>query len=396
MTTTAISVLGSTGSIGCNTLDVIRHFSAEREFEIVALTGRDNVELLARQASEFNAQIAVTAEPKAYSELKSLLSGTDIEAACGEPALVEAASRPADWVMAGIVGIAGLSPTLAAAATGATIALANKECLVCAGELFLSECEKAGSELLPVDSEHNAIFQTFEERNREGVERIILTASGGPFRTWSLEQMADVTPRTAAAHPNWEMGIRISIDSAAMFNKALEMIEARHLFKVSPSEIEVVVHPQSIIHSMVGYRDGSVLAQLGQPDMRTAIGYALAWPKRGHLPVKRLDFAKLSRLDFEAPDETRFPAIRLAREAMETGGYAGTVLNGAKEAALDAFIADDIGFLEMAEGVEAALQRFDFSSTPASIEDIFEADGVARAYLQEALGVTPSRQVGTG
>lgn len=396
MTTTAISVLGSTGSIGCNTLDVIRHFSAEREFEIVALTGRDNVELLARQASEFNAQIAVTAEPKAYNELKSLLSGTDIEAACGETALVEAASRPADWVMAGIVGIAGLSPTLAAAATGATIALANKECLVCAGELFLSECEKAGSELLPVDSEHNAIFQTFEERNREGVERIILTASGGPFRTWSLEQMADVTPRTAAAHPNWEMGIRISIDSAAMFNKALEMIEARHLFKVSPSEIEVVVHPQSIIHSMVGYRDGSVLAQLGQPDMRTAIGYALAWPKRGHLPVKRLDFAKLSRLDFEAPDETRFPAIRLAREAMETGGYAGTVLNGAKEAALDAFIADDIGFLEMAEGVEAALQRFDFSSTPSSIEDIFEADGVARAYLQEALGVTPSRQVGTG
>ena len=392
--TTRISVLGSTGSIGCNTLDVIRHFSRERDFEIVALTGRDNTELLAKQAIEFQAEIAVTANREAYRDLKQHLAGTGIEAACGETALVEAAARPADWVMAGIVGIAGLAPTLSAIQAGATIALANKECLVCAGDLFLAECEKAGCELLPVDSEHNAVFQSFEERNREGIERIILTASGGPFRTWSLEQMMDVSPETAAAHPNWEMGVRISIDSAAMFNKALEMIEARHLFQVSPDQIEVVVHPQSVIHSMVGYRDGSVLAQLGAPDMRTAIGYALAWPKRGHVPVERLDFTKLSRLDFEPPDETRFPAMRLAREAMEIGGYAGTVLNGAKEAALDAFLDGRIGFLEMAQSVEAVLQRFDFSSTPSSIEQIFEADRTARTYLSETLQSGQSRKIG--
>ncbi len=385
MPVTSISVLGSTGSIGTNTLDVIRHFQAEREFEVVALTGMNNTELLARQAIEFNAQIAVTANESHYSALKSALAGTGIEAAAGQNALVEAATRHADWVMAGIVGIAGLEPTRAAIRNGSTIALANKECLVCAGELFLAECRRSGTELLPVDSEHNAIFQVFEERNRSGIERIILTASGGPFRTWSTDQMAGATPKSAASHPNWDMGIKISIDSATMFNKALEMIEARHLFAMPPDAIEVVVHPQSVIHSMVGYQDGSVLAQLGSPDMRTAIGYALAWPVRGHVPVERLDFTKLSRLDFETPDEKRFPAIRLARNAMQAGGLAGTVLNGAKEAALEAFIGGQIGFLDIASLVERTLDDFDYTNSELSIEAVQDADRRSRSMVHQTM-----------
>lgn len=385
MPATRVSVLGSTGSIGQNTLDVIRHFSANRDFEIVALTGMNNTGLLARQAIEFHAQIAVTANADQYRELKSALAGTGIEAAAGPDALVEAASRNADWVMAGIVGIAGLEPTRAAVRNGATIALANKECLVCAGPMFLTECRQSGAELLPVDSEHNAIFQVFEERNRSGIERIILTASGGPFRDWPIERMASATPQSAASHPNWDMGTKISIDSATMFNKALEMIEARHLFAMAPEAIEVIVHPQSVIHSMVGYRDGSILAQLGSPDMRTAIGYALAWPQRGHVPVERLDFARLARLDFEAPDERRFPAIRLAREVMQAGGLAGAVLNGAKEAALDAFIDGRIGFLEIAELVERALQKFGNYDCALSIGAILDADLRARTLVREAI-----------
>lgn len=385
MPVTSISVLGSTGSIGKNTLDVIRHFQSIREFDIIALTGNDNTDLLARQAIEFNAQIAVTANESRYGELKSALAGTGIEVAAGQNALVEAAMRKADWVMAGIVGIAGLAPTRAAVRNGSTIALANKECLVCAGELFLAECNRSGTELLPVDSEHNAIFQVFEERNRQGVERIILTASGGPFRTWSTEKMAGATPQSAASHPNWDMGMKISIDSATLFNKALEMIEAKHLFSMPPEAIEVVVHPQSVIHSMVGYQDGSVLAQLGSPDMRTAIGYALAWPVRGHVPVERLDFTKLSRLDFEAPDESRFPAIRLARNAMQTGGLAGTVLNGAKEAALDAFIDGRIGFLDIANLVERTMENFNYTQTSLSIEAVVDADQRSRIMVHEAM-----------
>ncbi|MGI9402360.1 MAG: 1-deoxy-D-xylulose-5-phosphate reductoisomerase [Rhizobiaceae bacterium] len=385
MAVTRVSVLGSTGSIGRNTLDVIRHFQSGRDFEVIALTGMNNTDLLARQAIEFNAQIAVTANQSQYNELKAALAGTGIEAAAGQEALVEAATRQADWVMAGIVGIAGLEPTRAAIRNGSTIALANKECLVCAGELFLAECKQSGTELLPVDSEHNAIFQVFEERNREGIERIILTASGGPFRIWTTEKMAAATPQIAASHPNWDMGVKISIDSATMFNKALEMIEARHLFAMPPEAIEVVVHPQSVIHSMVGYRDGSVLAQLGCPDMRTAIGYALAWPVRGHVPVERLDFTKLSRLDFESPDESRFPAIRLAREAMQAGGLAGAVLNGAKEAALDAFIEERIGFLDIAKLVERTLENFDYSDYGQSIEAVIDADQRSRLMVHEAM-----------
>ncbi|MCB1464634.1 MAG: 1-deoxy-D-xylulose-5-phosphate reductoisomerase [Nitratireductor sp.] len=380
-----VSVLGATGSIGRNTLDVIRHFSAREDFRIVALTGRANVDLLASQAVEFGAEIAVTADEGKYGALKAALAGTGIEAAAGAQALEEAAARSADWVMAGIVGIAGLAPTLAAAQAGATIALANKECLVSAGDLFLAECAASGSAVLPVDSEHNAIFQVLETNQRQAVERIILTASGGPFRDWAMERMAQVTPQIAAAHPNWSMGMKISIDSATMFNKALEMIEARHLFAVEPRQIEVVVHPQSVIHSMVGYADGSVLAQMGSPDMRTAIGFALAWPRRAHVPVERLDFAKLSRLDFETPDEQRFPALRLAREAMDAGGVSGAILNGAKEAALEAFIAGKIGFLDIARAVEETLERLDAGEEPDTLEAVYEADRQARATALELM-----------
>jgi 1-deoxy-D-xylulose-5-phosphate reductoisomerase len=382
MSATNVTILGSTGSIGCNTLEVIRHFARNRDFQIVALTGNSNIELLARQAIEFNAQIAVTASDRHYGALKSALTGTGIEAAAGSAALGEAAGRQVDWVMAGIIGIAGLAPTLAAARTGATIALANKECLVSAGQLFLSECARSGAKIIPVDSEHSAIFQVFEQRQKQAVERVILTASGGPFRTWPLERMAGVTPQMAASHPNWSMGLKISIDSATMFNKALEMIEAQHLFGLAPEAIDVIIHPQSIIHSMVSYFDGSTLAQMGCPDMRTAISYALAWPERGHVPVQRLDLAKLARLDFETPDERRFPAIRLAREAMQRGGTAGTVLNAARETALDAFIIGKIGFLDIAPLVEKTMTHFSEPAAVSSIEDIFEIDRETREYAR--------------
>jgi 1-deoxy-D-xylulose-5-phosphate reductoisomerase len=373
-----ISILGSTGSIGCSTLDVIGHLGGRDAFEISAITGMGNVALLAEQAKAFGSGFAVTADPERYADLKEALSGSGIEAGAGPDALVEAGSRPADLVMAGIVGIAGLAPTLAAARTGADIALANKECLVSAGDLFLRAVKEGGGRLLPVDSEHNAIFQVLETEQRHAVERIILTASGGPFRTFTRAEMAKVTPERAAAHPNWSMGVKISIDSASLFNKALEMIEARHLFDMTPEAIEVIVHPQSIIHSMVGYTDGSILAQLGSPDMRTAIGYAIAWPRRANLPVKRLDLAALARLDFAAPDYERFPALTLARTAMGRGGLQGAVLNGAKEAALEAFIAHRIGFLAMAEIVGAVMDEMAELPGARDIADVYEADREAR------------------
>ena len=302
-----ISIFGSTGSIGCSTLEVVSHLGGVDAFEVVAITGNANIALLAEQARATGATFAVTADQSRYGDLKEALAGSDIEAGAGEDALIEAAERDAEWVMAGIVGMAGLAPTLAAARSGADIALANKECLVSAGPLFQREIERNGGRLLPVDSEHSAIHQVFDPARPETVERVILTASGGPFRDFTLEEMAKVTPAEARAHPNWTMGTKISIDSASMFNKALEMIEAKHLFGLRGEQIEVVIHPQSVIHSMVGYRDGSVLAQLGVPDMRTAIGYALTWPARSALPVERLDFTKTTRLEFHPPDETRFP-----------------------------------------------------------------------------------------
>lgn len=373
-----ITVLGSTGSIGTNTLDVVERLGGREAYEVAALTGNGNISLLAEQAVTFGARLAVTASDSHYAALKDALSGTGIAVASGRSGLVEAASMDAGWVMAAIVGTAGLAPTLAAAARGADIALANKECLVSAGALFIEAVRKGGGRLLPVDSEHNAIFQVLEENQRHALERIILTASGGPFRTWSRAEMADVSVETARSHPNWSMGLKISIDSASLFNKALEMIEAMHLFRLRPDQVEVIVHPQSVIHSMVGYADGSVLAQLGSPDMRTAIGYALRYPARAHLPVERLDFARLARLDFEAPDPVRFPALRLAREAMEAGGVAGAVLNGAKEVALEAFIAGRTGFLDMPVIVEKTMEQLARLPAAASMEEVFAADEKAR------------------
>jgi len=380
-----LTILGSTGSIGTNTLDVINQLGGRDAFEIAAVTGNGNIGLLAEQAKATGAELAVTASEGQYENLKSALAGTGIEVAAGRSGLIEAAERDAGWVMAAIVGTAGLAPTLAAARRGADIALANKECLVSAGELFVRAVAEGGGRLIPVDSEHSAIFQSLEDDQRHAVERIVLTASGGPFRTWSRDEMAAVTAEVARAHPNWSMGLKISIGSASMFNKALEMIEAKHLFDVAPSQIEVVVHPQSIIHSMVGYTDGSVIAQLGCPDMRTAIGYALTYPKRTKLNVERLDFAKLARLDFEAPDEVRFPALRLARTAMERGGLQGAVMNAAEEVAFHAFVSGRIGFLDMADIAEVVMDRMTDLAPAVSMDDVFAADSEARARAAEAI-----------
>jgi 1-deoxy-D-xylulose-5-phosphate reductoisomerase len=380
-----LTILGSTGSIGTNTLDVIGQLGGRDAFEIAAVTGNGNIDLLAEQARATGAELAVTASEGQYENLKSALAGTGIEVAAGRSGLIEAAERDADWVMAAIVGTAGLAPTLAAAKRGADIALANKECLVSAGDLFVRAVAEGGGRLIPVDSEHSAIFQSLEDDQRHAVERIVLTASGGPFRTWSREQMAGVTAEIARAHPNWSMGLKISIGSASMFNKALEMIEAKHLFDVAPSQIEVVVHPQSIIHSMVGYTDGSVIAQLGCPDMRTAIGYALTYPSRAKLNVDRLDFAKLARLDFEPPDEVRFPALRLARTAMQRGGLQGAIMNAAEEVAFHAFVSGRIGFLDMADIAEMVMDRMTDVAPAASMDDVFAADSEARARAAEAI-----------
>ncbi len=380
-----LSVLGSTGSIGVNTLDVIEQLGGRDAFEVMALTGNGNLDLLAEQARRTGAKLAVTADESQYMALKDLLSGSGIDVAAGLTGLDEAAEMDAGWVMAAIVGTAGLPPTLKAAARGADIALANKECLVSAGHLFVDAVKKGGGRLIPVDSEHSAIFQCLEQDQRHALERIVLTASGGPFRTHSREQMANVTVQTARTHPNWSMGLKISVGSASMFNKALEMIEAKHLFDVRPDQIEVVVHPQSIIHSMVGYTDGSVIAQLGVPDMRTAIGYALTYPKRPALNVDRLDFAKLARLDFEAPDETRFPALRLARTALERGGLQGAILNAAEETAFNAFVEDKIRFLDMADVVETVMDAM-IEGVPAdTIDDVFAADREARQKAAEVI-----------
>ncbi len=373
-----LSVLGVTGSIGQNTLDVIRTLGERDAFKVVALTGSSNIEELAANAREFGAEVAVTADESRLGDLRDALAGSGIETAAGAQALVDAASRPVDWVMAAIVGVAGLAPTLAAARTGATIALANKECLVSAGGLFLATAAAHGARVIPVDSEHSAIFQCLDARAGRAPVKFILTASGGPFRDWPMEKMAAMGPDQAAAHPNWSMGLKISIDSASMFNKALEMIEARWLFGATSATLDVVVHPQSIVHSAVAYADGSMIAQLGAPDMRTAIGYALTYPARGDLPVAALDLVKLSRLDFFAPDEARFPALRLARAAMDESELAGAALNAAKEAALEAFIARRIGFLDMAQVVETVLERLTPAPPARDLGDVFEMDAEAR------------------
>jgi 1-deoxy-D-xylulose-5-phosphate reductoisomerase len=350
-----ISIFGATGSIGVNTVSLIEAQGGAEAHDVVALSGAGNIALLADQARRLDARIAVTADPERLEDLRAALDGSGVEAAAGPAALADAAAEPADWTMSAIVGAAGLAPSLKAARHGGVLALANKESLVCAGALLRQTCAMAGTTLLPVDSEHSAIFQALRGEAPEAIERIILTASGGPFRDWTRAAMAGVTPSEAAAHPNWDMGLRISIDSATMFNKALEVIEAHALFAVPPERIEVVVHPQSVVHSLVGFRDGSVMAQLGPSDMRGPIGFALNWPERAPLPVERLDLGALARLDFAPADPARFPALRLAREVLAMGGLSGAVFNAAKEAALDAFIAGRIGFLDMAGLVEHVL-----------------------------------------
>ncbi len=374
-----ISILGATGSIGCSTLDLIAR--NRDDFAIEALTAHRNVDKLIEQARTFSPRVAVIADPDRYEALCEGLAGTGIETAAGANAVVEAASRPADLIMAAIVGAAGLESTLAALQQGTIVALANKESLVCAGNLVMAECRRTNATLLPVDSEHNAIFQVFESQHASDVERLILTASGGPFRECSRHDMASVTPEQAVAHPNWDMGAKISVDSATMMNKGLELIEAAHLFPVAEQNIEILVHPQSVIHSMVGYTDGSVLAQLGSPDMRTPIAYTLAWPKRMAAPAKRLDLVEIGRLEFEAPDTDRFPALRLARDSLRAGAGAPTVLNAANEIAVAAFLDRRLGFLDIATFVETTLASLGHISV-AELQDVLDLDARARIFAQ--------------
>jgi 1-deoxy-D-xylulose-5-phosphate reductoisomerase len=380
----SITIIGSTGSVGQSTADLI-----DREpecYDVEALVAGNSVEALAEQARRLHAKLAVVANPQRYRALKDALAGTSVEAAAGPAAVIEAASRPADWVMAAVVGFAGLESTLVAARRGAMVALANKEALVCAGRLLMEAIEQSGGKLLPVDSEHNAIFQVFEPAQRNAVDRLVLTASGGPFRDWSLAEMAAATPEQALAHPNWDMGAKISIDSATMMNKGLEFIEANLLFGLPPEQIEIVVHRQSVIHSMVAYRDGSVLAQLGTPDMRVPISHALGWPARIDGPAARLDFASLSPLTFERPDSSRFPSLRLAREALALGGFAPIVLNAANEMAVAAFLGRRIGFLDIARIVEDVLSvTVGLAGPVESLQQVHAADREARRRADEAI-----------
>jgi len=388
-----VTILGSTGSIGCNTLDLIER--RRDDFEIEALTAHHSVDKLAEQARRLQPRAAVIADATKYDDLKAALAGTGIEVSAGPEALVEAALRPADWVMAAIVGAAGLAPTMAAVARGAVVALANKECLVCAGPLMMDAVAVNGATLLPVDSEHNAIFQVFDEARRAAIERLILTASGGPFRTLDLARMAEVTPAQAVAHPNWYMGAKISVDSATMMNKGLELIEAHHLFDMPEDRIEVLVHPQSVVHSMVGYSDGSVLAQMGTPDMRTPIAYTLGWPDRVQTPVARLDLAQVAELTFEAPDDSRFPALNLARQALVAGGAAPATLNAANEVAVAAFLAGEIGFLDIARVVEQTLEQAG-GAEPGNLDDVYAIDHEARRIASAALGTVTTLNAARG
>jgi 1-deoxy-D-xylulose-5-phosphate reductoisomerase len=375
--TRSITILGATGSVGRSTAALLEA-APEGNFAVEALVAGRDAAALAAMALRLRARLAVLADPAGLPALREALAGSGIEAAAGEAAVIEAASRPADWTMAAIVGAAGLKPILAALARGGTLALANKEALVCAGEIVLCAAEAAGATILPVDSEHNAIFQALDARDPAMVERIILTASGGPFRTASEAEMRDATPAQAVRHPVWSMGAKISIDSATMFNKGLELIEAARLFPVPPGRIEVLVHPQSAVHGLVQYADGSLLAQLGTPDMRTPIAHALAWPGRMQADVPRLDLAALSRLEFSAPDEIRFPALRLAREALLAGGGAPTILNAANEVAVERFLSGHLGFLEIARVVEETMAQLG-APPVAALDSVLALDAESRA-----------------
>lgn len=389
----SISVLGSTGTIGVNTLDLISRNS--EQYDVIALCANRNAELLAEQAIAHRARIAVIADQSKYSELKERLSGTDIKAAAGEDAVIEAAASGADWTMAAIVGAAGLRPTLAAVQQGKTVALANKECLVSAGELFTREVKKANTVLLPVDSEHSALFQSLAGHPYKSVEKLVITASGGPFREWSAEDIRNARPDQALKHPNWSMGQKITIDSASMMNKGLELIETWHLFPFSVEQLDVVVHPQSIIHGYVMYEDGSVITQMGSPDMRTPIAFSLAWPLRMNAPVKPLDLVELGSLTFEKPDPVRFPALRLAREVLEDECRMGAVLNAANEVAVEAFLSGKLSFGSMMDLVEEVLSKYagvvGCNFKDFGIDDVIDLDEKTRktAYsLQEAFEIS--------
>jgi 1-deoxy-D-xylulose-5-phosphate reductoisomerase len=384
-----ISILGATGSVGTQTLSLVEE--NRDKWDVEALTANRDVEALARLARRVDAKLAVVADPKSYGALKEALAGSGIGAAAGPEAVSEAAARPADLVMAAIVGAAGLQPTLSACRSGAAVAFANKECLVCAGPLMLAEVAKHGTTLLPVDSEHSAVFQVFNTAQKGSVVKIILTASGGPFRTWPRARMEGASIAQAVAHPVWSMGSKISIDSATMMNKGLEIIEAHFLFGLPETQIDVVVHPQSVIHSMVEYHDGSTLAQLGTPDMRTPIAVAMAYPDRMPVIADSLDLAKVGQLTFEPADPIRFPALALARHALQKGGDAPTVLNAANETAVASFLAGRIGFLDIERVVESALDTLP-NSVPASIDDVVAVDNETRLYAEDFIGSRLTRR----
>jgi len=387
-----ISIFGATGSIGQSTIDLIaRDLNA---YDVVALTGGKNVDLLAKDAIRLKADIAVTADEKNLPALREALAATNIDAAAGDAEIEEAATRPCDWVMSAIVGAAGLLPGLRALEAGATLALANKESLVTAGPLIMATAKTHNARILPVDSEHSAVFQGLVGEDMAAVERIVITASGGAFRDWPVEKLKMATLAEASAHPNWDMGQRITIDSASMFNKAMELIETKEFFDVDSTQIEVLIHPQSLVHALVGFRDGALMAHIGAPDMRHAIGYALHWPDRRDLPVERIDLAQVATLEFRAPDEARYPALRLAREVMAAGGMTGAIFNAAKEIALDGFIAGQIGFMDMARVVEETLTRLDgdvsLSHGTMTLDNVRAADQMGRTTARSIVNVRVS------
>ncbi len=382
-----ISVFGATGSIGQSALDLVAR--APEAYDVVALTGGRNVTQLAHDARRLNADLAVTCYPECYNELKDLLTDTQVEVAAGPDAIAAAAAaRPVDWALSAIVGAAGLVPGLEALSHGTTLALANKESLVTAGPLLLGRAKAHGATVLPVDSEHSAVFQALVGEHMAAVERVIITASGGAFRDWPIEKLATATLAEASSHPNWDMGQRITIDSASMFNKGMELIETKEFFNVSPDMIEVLVHRESLVHALVGFKDGALMAHVGPPDMRHAIGYALHWPERKALPVERLDLAKIGQLTFEAPDHARYPALAIAKRVMQEGGLSGAVFNAAKERALDGFIAGEIGFLDMSRVVERVLDKMSsrdgLQSAAMTLDHVLETDRLARIYAAEA------------
>lgn len=387
-----VSILGATGSIGQSTIDLIARDPSS--YDVVALTGSQNISQLIKDAKALQAEVAVTSDPSRLSELRDGLAGSGIEAAAGNTALTEAAARPADWIMSAIVGAAGLAPGLEALKHGTTLALANKESLVTAGPLLMSEAKRLGATVLPVDSEHSAVFQALIGEDMSAVERIIITASGGAFRDHPLDALDGVTVAEASSHPNWNMGQRITIDSSSMFNKAMELIETKEFFGARADQIETIIHPESLIHALVGFNDGALMAHVGPPDMRHAIGFALNYPDRKHVPVERLDLAAIGQLNFRAPEAARYPALAIAQKVMEEGGLTGAVFNAAKEQALDAFLAHECGFTDMARivdsVVDAMLSREGLQNATITLDSVNQADRMARALACEEVAKTES------